>query len=178
MADKSSKHRRLGSMPTISFGEKTVKGVLNPHDDVLVVTLLIANYTTKRILIDNGSSIDILFWHAFAKMGISPNRLSPSSYNDILGHPTLNNLKVVTYTYHLKMKFPTETGIGKSQGEQILARKCYVQELRAGAPNVCVAENLERKPPPPPLIIASQDMEARDENNLMQAEANEPLKMR
>lgn len=32
---------------------------------------------------------------------------APSSYKAILGCPTLNNLRVVMSTYHLKMKFPT-----------------------------------------------------------------------
>lgn len=35
---------------------------------------------------------------------------APSSYNAILGRPTLNNLRVVTSTYHMKMKFPTPLG--------------------------------------------------------------------
>ena len=31
----------------------------------------------------------------------------PSSYNVILGRPTLNRLKAVTSTYYLKVNFPT-----------------------------------------------------------------------
>ena len=34
-----------------------------------------------------------------------------SVYNAILGHPTLNSWKVVTSTYHLMIKFPTEYGV-------------------------------------------------------------------
>ncbi|KAK3003346.1 hypothetical protein RJ639_019863 [Escallonia herrerae] len=36
----------------------------------------------------------------------------PSAYNAILGRPALNRLQAVVSTYHLKMKFPTEHGIG------------------------------------------------------------------
>lgn len=36
-----------------------------------------------------------------------------SSYNAILGRPTLNSLRAVTSTYYLKMKFSTEAGLGK-----------------------------------------------------------------
>ncbi|KAG6682446.1 hypothetical protein I3842_13G141900 [Carya illinoinensis] len=119
---------------------------LYPHEDALVVTLLVANYTTKRILVDNESLTDVLSWDAFTKMGIDPSQLrpsptllkgfssdaiphvgvitlpmsvrkgpyttttmteflvikGPSSYNAILGHPTLNHLKAITSTYHLK----------------------------------------------------------------------------
>ena len=35
-----------------------------------------------------------------------------SIYNTILGRPTLNSWKVVTSTYHLMIKFPTDYGVG------------------------------------------------------------------
>lgn len=54
-------------MVDISFSEKDCEELLYLHDDVLVVTLLVTNYTTKRSLVDNRSLADILFWDAFAK---------------------------------------------------------------------------------------------------------------
>ena len=36
-----------------------------------------------------------------------------SSYNAIIGRPTLNNWKAITSTYHLSVKFPTEYRIGQ-----------------------------------------------------------------
>ena len=36
-----------------------------------------------------------------------------SSYNAIIGRSTLNSWKVVTSTYHLSVKFPTEYRIGQ-----------------------------------------------------------------
>lgn len=47
--------------------------------------------------------------------------MAPSSYKAILGRPTLNSLKAITSTHHLKMKFPIEAGVGEVQGEQTLA---------------------------------------------------------
>ena len=38
-----------------------------------------------------------------------------SSYNAIIGRPTLNSWKAVTSTYHLLVKFPTEYGIRQVQ---------------------------------------------------------------
>ena len=32
-------------------------------------------------------------------------------------------------TYHLSVKFPTEYGVGKVQGDQLTARKCYLAML-------------------------------------------------
>ena len=52
-----------------------------------------------------------------------------SSYNAIIGRPTLNNWKVVTSIYHLSVKFPTEHGVGQVQGDQLAARECYLAML-------------------------------------------------
>lgn len=49
----------------------------------------------------------------------------PSSYNVILGRPTLNRLKAATSTYCLKVKFPTPHRIREIHGDQLLARECY-----------------------------------------------------
>ena len=42
-----------------------------------MVTLTIANYAVKRVLIDTRSSSDILFASAFDQLGISRERLRP-----------------------------------------------------------------------------------------------------
>lgn len=49
----------------ITFTKEDSQGVQHPHDDALVVTLIIANHQTRRILIDNGSSADILYLSTF-----------------------------------------------------------------------------------------------------------------
>lgn len=61
-----------------TFGDKDCEGVLYPHDDALVVTLLVAKYTRCRILIKNGSSIEVLFWDVFLKTDIEQDRLCPT----------------------------------------------------------------------------------------------------
>ena len=42
----------------------------------------------------------------------------------IIRRPTLNCWKAATSTYCLKVKFPTEQGIGEIKGDQVLAREC------------------------------------------------------
>ena len=49
----------------ITFTEEDAERIHYPHDDAIVITLLIANYTTRRVLVDNGSSADILYYPAF-----------------------------------------------------------------------------------------------------------------
>ena len=50
---------------TLSFLEEDARGVVTPHDDALVVTLIVTNHTIHRILVDKGSSADILYWLVF-----------------------------------------------------------------------------------------------------------------
>ncbi|GFZ16176.1 hypothetical protein Acr_25g0005850 [Actinidia rufa] len=56
----------------------------------------------------------------------------PSPYNAILGRPTLGGIKAITSTYHLKMKFPTLTGIGEVKGDQKVARQCFISAMKVG----------------------------------------------
>ena len=52
-----------------------------------------------------------------------------SSYNTIIGRPTLNSWKAITSTYHLSVKFSTEYGVGQVQGDQLVVRECYLAML-------------------------------------------------
>ena len=52
-----------------------------------------------------------------------------SSYNAIIGRPTLNSWKAITSTYHLSIKFPTEHKVRQVQGDQLGARECYLAML-------------------------------------------------
>ncbi|GAV79328.1 hypothetical protein CFOL_v3_22793, partial [Cephalotus follicularis] len=61
----------------ISFSEADYEGVRLPHDDPVVVTLLMELFTMKRIFIDSGSSADILYKHAFDQLKIPVDQLRP-----------------------------------------------------------------------------------------------------
>ena len=136
--------------------DEDAERVHHPYDDAIVITLLISDYTTRRVLVDNGSSADILYYPALQQMRLGRDQLHlvnsllvgfggmkvqpvgtimlpivvraypqqitkevnflvvdcSSSYNAIIGRPTLNSWKVVTSTYHLSIKFPTDYGVG------------------------------------------------------------------
>ena len=144
----------------MSFNEANARGVRQPHNDPLVIMLNIEGFNTKRILVDNGSSADIIYFLAFQQLKLDEKRLRPfespfvsfsgdrvypksiitltvtvgtlprqlthqldflvvdcpSSYNVIIGRPTLNRWKAATSTYCLKVKFPTDSGVGEVKG--------------------------------------------------------------
>ena len=62
---------------SITFSDSDLEGCQHPHDDPLVVCAVVANKTVHRVLIDNGSSADIIFASAFDKMGIGREKLEP-----------------------------------------------------------------------------------------------------
>ncbi|KAK2999841.1 hypothetical protein RJ639_023777 [Escallonia herrerae] len=181
-----AKKQKKEPAQTISFSDDDVGDTRIPHDDPLVVTLRVGNFDVKRILIDNGSSAEVLFHEAFQRMNIPSDRLRkidtplygfsnhpivcegiialsvtvgappnqaklmldfvvvrvPSAYNAILGRTALNQLRAVVSTYHMKMKFPTENGVGEVKGDQVVARQCYMASCRNRANETLMIEDL------------------------------------
>nr|XP_023929841.1 uncharacterized protein LOC112041170 [Quercus suber] len=69
------KQRRTGQ--DMIFNEGDAWGVKQPHNDPLVIALTIEGFNTKRILVDNGSSADIIYFPAFQQLKLDPKRLRP-----------------------------------------------------------------------------------------------------
>ena len=65
---RRSPRTRITDEQAITFTNKDAKRVHHPHDDVIVITFLIANYMTRKVLVDNGSSANILYYLAFQQM--------------------------------------------------------------------------------------------------------------
>ena len=55
----------------IGFSEEDARRLHHPHDDVLVVSLQVEDYSMHRVLVDNGSSADILYYSAFQQIRIN-----------------------------------------------------------------------------------------------------------
>ena len=68
-----SKLPRLNT--TITFSNSDLEGCQHPYDDPLVIRAIVANKTIHRVLVDNGSSANIIFASAFNKMGIGREKL-------------------------------------------------------------------------------------------------------
>ncbi|XP_073137462.1 uncharacterized protein [Henckelia pumila] len=55
---------------------------------------------------------------------------APSAYNTILGRPAMTTFMAVASALHQKIKFPVGKEVGEVQGDQVIARKYYVEEVR------------------------------------------------
>ncbi|KAL0400700.1 UNVERIFIED_CONTAM: hypothetical protein Slati_4099900 [Sesamum latifolium] len=160
----------------ITFSRKDLREGSGSQGDPMVVKLDIVNFTVHKVLVDNGSSADIIFKDVLKMMGLEDANLSPVktplvgfggsevnslgtidlpvsmgkeprrritmvrflvvdtlyAYNVILGRSGLNLFRVVVSTYHQKMKFSTNSGIGDVSCDQKEAQKCYNLSLRKG----------------------------------------------
>ncbi|XP_030938510.1 uncharacterized protein LOC115963586 [Quercus lobata] len=61
----------------IGFTKEDGRRLHHPHNDVLVVSIQVRDYNTHRVLVDNGSSIDILYYPTFQQIRIDRERLIP-----------------------------------------------------------------------------------------------------
>ncbi|GAV64769.1 hypothetical protein CFOL_v3_08284, partial [Cephalotus follicularis] len=203
----------------ISFSDADYKGLRLPHDDLVVLTLLVELFTMKRILIDNGSSADILYKHIFDQHKIPTNQLkpvktplvgfagkmvhplgsidlslvtcmtprqtqvqmiflvvdTPSSYNSIIGRPSLNLLEAIVSTRHLVKKFPTRFGVGQVIGDQQVARQCYKtavmgkgKEKALSIANVELGGDVEPKRPQHVEEVLQVPLEEENEERIIQ----------
>ena len=59
----------------ITFTDEDTERIHHPHDDAIVITLLIADYITRIVLVGNGSLADILYYPAFQQMRLGRDQL-------------------------------------------------------------------------------------------------------
>ncbi|KAL8148773.1 hypothetical protein AgCh_005948 [Apium graveolens] len=58
-----------GESADITFKEKESRWVHHPHNDALVITMLIGAMNIHRVFLDNGSSTNILYYSTYKKLG-------------------------------------------------------------------------------------------------------------
>ena len=77
---RRSPKARTTDEQAITFKDEDAERIHHPHDDAIVITLLIADYITRKVLVDNGSSADILYYLAFQQMRLGRDQLRPVNF--------------------------------------------------------------------------------------------------
>ena len=91
------------------FSEEDARGIRQPHDDPLVIMIMIEGFNTRRVLVDNGSSADIIYLPAFQQLQLEPKRVRPFesplvSFNGDKVYPKgIVTLTVTTGSYPLQV---------------------------------------------------------------------------
>ena len=63
----------------IRFTEEDARRLHHPHDDALVISIRVRDYSTHRVLVNNRSFADILYYLAFYQMRIEREQLIPTN---------------------------------------------------------------------------------------------------
>ena len=63
--------------PVIGFLEEDARRLHHPHDNALVVSLRVADSNMHWVLVNNGSSTNILYYLTFQQMRIDREQLVP-----------------------------------------------------------------------------------------------------
>ena len=61
----------------IVFSERDSHGIRQPYDDPLVIMLRVEEFNIHLVLIDNGSSVDIVYLLMFQQMKLDKKRIRP-----------------------------------------------------------------------------------------------------
>ena len=60
----------------LSFLDEDKIGTIQPHDDALVVALRIGGYNVKRVTVDQGSGVEIMYLDLYRGMNLKPEYLT------------------------------------------------------------------------------------------------------
>lgn len=59
----------------ITFTSEDFNGIQTPHTDALVVTITVDKSIVQQVLVDQGSSVEVMFYSTYKNLGHSPDQL-------------------------------------------------------------------------------------------------------
>ncbi|XP_075655105.1 uncharacterized protein LOC142625312 [Castanea sativa] len=112
-------------LPILGFSKEEKIGTIQPHDDALVVTLRIGEYDVRRVMVDQGSGVDIMYPNLFKGLNLKLEDLT--AYDS----PLISfEGKVVIPKGQIRL--PVQSGpevVGKLLGSQSVARQCVTAAI-------------------------------------------------
>ena len=70
------KRAKVEICPALSFLDEDKVGTIQPYDDALVVTLRIEGYDVKRVLVDQGNGVEIMYPDLYKGLNLRPKDLT------------------------------------------------------------------------------------------------------
>ena len=99
--------RPIRILPPITFMDEDFEGINRSHNDPMVVKIEVANFLVCKVLLDNRSSIDVLYWLAFKQLGLPKSQIEPFSKKFIgFAGETMDTIRYM----HLLTTFEDEEG--------------------------------------------------------------------
>ena len=92
------KRARMEIRPALSFLDENKVGTIQSYDDALVVTLRIGGYDVKRVLVDQGSRVEIMYLDLYKGLNLKSEDLTGYD-SPLLGF----NGKVVILKDHIRL---------------------------------------------------------------------------
>ena len=66
-------------LENILFTKADVGWAHRPHIDALVITIRVANNNVHKLLVNDGSTVDIIYLNAYKRMGLTDSEVSPTT---------------------------------------------------------------------------------------------------
>jgi len=70
------KRARIEIQPVLGFSDEDKIGTIQPHDDAFVITLRIGGYDMKKVLVDQGSVVEIMYLDLYKGLNLKPEDLT------------------------------------------------------------------------------------------------------
>ena len=88
------KRARVELSLVMGFSNEDKIGTIQPHDDALVITLRIGGYDVKRVMVDQGSTAEIIYPDLYKGLNLRAKDLTPYSSLLVSFEGTIIILKV------------------------------------------------------------------------------------
>ncbi|XP_023923981.1 uncharacterized protein LOC112035382 [Quercus suber] len=73
------KKARRNFHPILSFSREDKVGTIQPHDDALMITLRIGDYDVRRVMVDDGNVVEVMYSDLYKGLRLKPEDLTPYS---------------------------------------------------------------------------------------------------
>ena len=101
--DWESKKEKKIALPVLGFLDEDKIETLQPYDDALVITLKIGGYDLKRVLVDQGSAVEVMYLDLYKGLNLKLEDLT--SYDS-----PLMSFEGKIVTPMVQIRLPIQTG--------------------------------------------------------------------